>query len=126
MIVYKATNITNKKVYIGITTKTLEHRMKIHKRDSKKLGTYFYNAIRKYGFDNFKWEVIDTASSIDELHKKEIYYISKYNSFDNKDLGTILHLVGVACTRLQQMKESEEAKELRVAIIQCMVSLEHG
>lgn len=49
MIVYKATNTNNNKVYIGITTKTLEHRMKIHKKDSKRKDTYFYKAIRKHG-----------------------------------------------------------------------------
>lgn len=87
MIVYKATNKINNKVYIGITTKTLEHRMKIHLRDSKNKDTYFYRAIRKYGFDNFTWEIIDTASTVKELEEKEKYYISIYNSFDNKELG---------------------------------------
>lgn len=53
MIVYKATNKLNDKVYIGITTKTLRHRMSIHKKDAKVKNTYFYRAIRKYGFDNF-------------------------------------------------------------------------
>lgn len=87
MIVYKATNKINNKVYIGITTKTLEHRKSIHKKDSKTKNTYFYKAIRKHGFDNFKWEVIDTAQSIEELHEKEIAYIKQYESFDNKEKG---------------------------------------
>lgn len=87
MIVYKATNIINNKVYIGITTKTLEHRVSIHKKDSKVKNTYLYRAIRKYGFENFIWEEIDTANSIEELHEKEIFYIKKYDSFDNKEKG---------------------------------------
>ena len=87
MIVYKATNKINNKVYIGITTKTLEHRKSIHKKDSKTKNTYFYKAIRKHGFDNFEWEVIDTAQSIEELHEKEIAYIKQYESFDNKEKG---------------------------------------
>lgn len=87
MIVYKATNKINGKVYIGITTKTLKHRISIHKKDSKTKNTYFYKAIKKYGFDNFIWEEIDTASSIEELHDKEIYYIKHYDSFDNKEKG---------------------------------------
>jgi len=32
MIIYKATNLINGKIYIGMTTKDLEHRVKIHKR----------------------------------------------------------------------------------------------
>ena len=87
MIIYLATNILNNKKYIGITTKTLEHRMKIHKKDSVNKNTYFYRAIRKYGFENFKWEVIDTANTIDELHEKEKYYIALYDTFDNKNKG---------------------------------------
>ena len=71
MLIYKATNLINGKIYIGMTTKTLEHRVKVHKRDSQRLNTYFYQAIRKQGFDNFKWEVIDTAETMEELEEKE-------------------------------------------------------
>lgn len=87
MIVYKVTNKINGKVYIGITTKTLEHRKKIHIRDSKRMDTYFYRAIRKYGEENFEWEVIDTAETKEELSELEKYYIKLYDSFDNKDKG---------------------------------------
>lgn len=87
MIVYKATNIFNNKVYIGITTNTLAHRKAIHKRDSKSMNTYFYRAINKYGFNAFKWEIIDTASSLEELMEKEVYWIAKYGSFNDKTKG---------------------------------------
>lgn len=84
MLIYKATNIINGKVYIGQTTKTLEERKATHKKDSKHLNTFFYRAIRKYGWDAFKWEIIhDNIASEDELDELEIYYIKKYNSFDN-------------------------------------------
>lgn len=87
MIVYKATNKINGKVYIGITTHSLEHRKKIHIRDSKRIDTYFYRTIRKYGKDNFTWEVIDRAESKEELSELEKYYIKLYDSFDNKEKG---------------------------------------
>ena len=48
MLIYKATNLVNGKVYIGMTTKTLEHRAKVHKRDSQRLNTYFYQAIQAW------------------------------------------------------------------------------
>ena len=87
MIVYKVTNIINNKKYIGITTKTLEHRKKIHLRDSKSKNTYFYKAIKKYGEENFIWEEIDHAETIEELEELEKYYIKLYDTFDNKDKG---------------------------------------
>ncbi len=34
MIIYKATNLINDKIYIGLTTKSLEHRISVHKKDS--------------------------------------------------------------------------------------------
>ena len=56
----------NGKIYIGLTTKTLEERVKYHERDSLRMDTYFYRAIKKYGFDSFKWEIIDdSAKSMD-------------------------------------------------------------
>lgn len=89
MIIYKATNIINRKIYIGQTIKTLKIRLNQHKINAKLKSfnsNYFARAIRKYGFDNFEWEIIDTAESIEELNKKEIYWINFYNSID-RNLG---------------------------------------
>ena len=41
----------------------------------------FYRAIRKYGWDNLIWEIIDNASSEEELNCKEIYWIDYYNTY---------------------------------------------
>lgn len=88
MLIYKATNNINGKVYIGQTHKTLEERKMRHKHDSQKMDTYFYRAIRKYGWENFSWEVIeDNITTEEELNEKEKYYIKKYDSFDNKEKG---------------------------------------
>jgi DNA-binding CsgD family transcriptional regulator len=37
--------------------------------------------LRKYGEENFKWEIIDNAETQKELNEKEVYWISFYNSF---------------------------------------------
>lgn len=87
MIIYKATNKINGKVYIGQSHKTLEERMRRHKNDSKRQNSYFYRAIRKYGWENFSWEVIDTATTSEELNEKEVYWIQYYQSFDNREKG---------------------------------------
>ena len=55
-IIYKATNLINKKVYIGQTVKTLKERIYKHLCEGK--CPHFYRALKKYGKDNFEWEII--------------------------------------------------------------------
>lgn len=59
-VIYKAINLINGKCYIGKTTNKLYNRIAQHKHSAikRKDNSYFYNAIRKYNYDNFKWEVI--------------------------------------------------------------------
>lgn len=87
MIVYKATNITNGKAYIGITRFSLKKRMSSHKSASKKHNWTFYKAIRKYGWDAFKWEVLRTCESYEELKIAEIEEIKKHNTMHHGGCG---------------------------------------
>ena len=84
MIIYKVTNKVNGKIYIGQTIRTLEQRKWQH-LDCARNGvkTHFYNAIRKYGEENFVFEIIDEASSIVELNELERYYIAKFNCVED-------------------------------------------
>ena len=90
-VVYKITNNKNDKVYIGITTDSINRR----KSDqlSKAKNGYpgkLYNAIATYGAECFNWEQIDTAISKDELAQKEKNYILKFNAKEegfNSDSG---------------------------------------
>lgn len=83
MVVYKARNTMNDKIYIGITKQKLSTRLSQHKSDAKvnRYNQPFYNAINKYSWEAFTWEVIDTASSYSELQEKEVYWISFFNSY---------------------------------------------
>lgn len=85
MIIYKITNNITGEVYIGQTTKTLEHRKKQHiiMARNDKHNRYLYSAMNKYGIENFKFEEIDRANSLDELNCLETYYILKYDSMRN-------------------------------------------
>ncbi len=80
MIIYKATNKINQKVYIGKSIYNLSTRKSQHKYDSlnKRTNHYFCNALRKHGIDNFKWETIDTAKTEKELNLLEQLYIEEY------------------------------------------------
>ncbi len=82
MIIYKVTNLENNKVYIGKTKQLLHIRKKQHETSDK--DTYFNRALRKY--NKFDWDVIDIASSEQELNNLERYWITYYSSF-NKNLG---------------------------------------
>lgn len=80
--VYIITNIQNNKVYIGQTIRPVEYRFNRHINDAlnNKLDTHFARAIRKYGPQSFKLQVIDNAETQDELNKKEQYWIRFYDS----------------------------------------------
>lgn len=82
MIIYKATNKTTKKEYIGLTKNKLSKRKADHKRKAKlgKSKMAFHDAIRKYGFEDFDLEVIDSAETLEELNEKEIFWIKKLNT----------------------------------------------
>jgi len=80
-VVYCATNTINNKKYIGIDS-YWPKRISTHKYYAtvKCKNTIFYKAIRKYGWDNFKWEVIKECFSKEELCESEIYYIESKNT----------------------------------------------
>lgn len=86
MIIYKAKNIINNKVYIGASKySNLKIRQHGHLYDAfkrkKKKYTYFQRALRKHGEQNFIWEIIDTANNYKELMEKEKFWIKHHNSF---------------------------------------------
>lgn len=78
--IYKVTNKVNGKSYIGQTRYTVEFRWRQHQH--KKDNAYFHNAIKKYGIENF---IVETLEECDykDLDSKEIFYIAKYDTFNN-------------------------------------------
>jgi predicted GIY-YIG superfamily endonuclease len=56
-IVYKATNKINGKIYVG-KTYNFEKRKKEHIYDIDN-DIPFHRALKKYGIDNFEWEIIN-------------------------------------------------------------------
>lgn len=82
MIIYKATNLINNKVYIGLTIRSLARRKWHHLNDAKRHAykSMFHAAIRKYGEDSFDWKTIRLAKTINELKQLEIEEIAKHKS----------------------------------------------
>ena len=83
--IYKIYNTINDKLYIGKTVSTLEDRFNQHIRDSKKDRNEkrpLYNAMNKYGIECFFIELIEECP-LEELSKKESYWIGYYNTYEN-------------------------------------------
>ena len=76
--IYKITNLINNKIYIGLTTRTVEMRWKEHIRGTQ----YIDNAIKEFGKDNFTIETIEECED-DIADDREIYWIQYYDSYHN-------------------------------------------
>ena len=98
MIVYKITNIINSKVYIGITTCSLEYRWSKHITESKNIKNtkHLYKSMRKYGLENFSIEQIDSTNDFKKLGELEREYIKLYDS-QNPQKGYNLTAGGESC-----------------------------
>lgn len=83
--IYMHRNKINNKVYIGQTIQDCpQNRWKNGK--GYKTCYYFYNAIQKYGWDNFEHIILEQNENWtqEELNNKEQYYIAQYKSNEPK------------------------------------------
>lgn len=76
--VYKFTNNINSKVYIGVTN-DIKRRVRTHKL-CRGGNVRFHNAIKKYGFENFIFTILEECNSQEEAFITEITYIEYYKS----------------------------------------------
>lgn len=80
--IYKITNTINNKSYIGqsinIASRWAEHKRLSATKDQR----IIYRAIRKYGLENFTFEVLEECQE-EELNNREIYWINFFDSFEN-------------------------------------------
>ncbi len=89
--IYKITNNVNNKCYIG-ASKDIEKRFEEHKSQYNSVQNYnktLYRAFRKYGLNNFSFEIIE-ETSLENMFNREKYWINFYNSYKegyNETLG---------------------------------------
>lgn len=102
--------------YIYLITDTLHNKQYIGQRRGYKLDEQYYGSgriikdlIKKYGTNIFKREIIDYASSQEELSKKEIKYIEKYNTLYPNGYNLTLRLQAIDSYE-RDNKHSEESK----------------
>lgn len=75
--IYKFTNKINGMSYIGQSV-DVERRYKEHQNIGRE-DTLFHQALREFGFDNFKFEVIEECD-ICKLNDREMFYIFAYET----------------------------------------------
>jgi group I intron endonuclease len=81
MIIYRITNLINKKVYIGQTVQLIRKRWARHICNArKKINKPLYNAINKYGKENFIIEEIEKCQFYNQLNERERFWINFYKS----------------------------------------------
>ena len=112
-IIYKYTSPSNK-VYIGQTINEKNRKRQHRESALRGEGFYFHAAIRKYGYENFKYEIIFEIRNNDldytkkVLNDREKYFIALYES-TNREKGYNLCKGGDG---IVGHKMSEKQKEL--------------
>ena len=86
VLVYKITCISDGRVYVGITAKTVEIRWLQHIQHglSGRLNTPLYDAIREYGASGFRVECIGEAPTRKEAGLIEKQFIAEFECLDPK------------------------------------------
>ena len=82
--IYKIINNINQKIYIGKTSSTIEKRFKEHCNDSKKERCEkrpLYDAMNKYGIENFTVEKVEEVENDEIASEREIYWINKLRTY---------------------------------------------
>lgn len=109
-IIYCYTNKVNGKRYIGQTINP-DQRFNAHKSSafnskSQEYNSLIHQAFRKYGYENFIYEVLDEADTVEELNGLEVYYIAHYNT--QVPNGYNIEAGGLNCSR--PLKEETKVK----------------
>jgi group I intron endonuclease len=116
--VYRVTNMINSKVYYGQTISDPPIlRWKHHVREAtvKKSNIKFHLALRKYGVENFKFEIVSYASSREELDKLEASFIDPVLT-ENPDMTYNIKFGGSSRGTAELGKRISEGKLRAIAI----------
>ena len=114
-VVYVHQNKTNGKRYIGITNNTSKRWY--GKGKHYEGCPYFFNAIQKYGWDNFTHEIIERGLSIEEANEREQFYIAKYRSTEKEHGYNITTGGNCAPTMLGKHHSEETKRKMREAAL---------
>lgn len=101
MHIYTTTNLANGKIYGG----------QIVQKNSMNL----YNGMRKYVIENFVWQIIDTATCLDDLNAKEKHWLDFYQAesdvYDAREAGGNKLHFGESRFRMQESQKQAHGCE---------------
>ena len=109
--IYGIINLVNGKIYVGQTQRTLKERIAEHKHG----GLYVDKAIRKYGWENFRAEVIEECTTLEELDERERFWIAEFDCIYPKGYNRTAGgsgMVGFRHSKESVVKMSEIAKDV--------------
>jgi len=107
-VLYEHRNKINGKRYIGITNNTTKRWYGKGKHYEN--CSYFWNAIQKYGWDNFTHTILLSGLSLEEANRLEVEYISEYKT-QQKEFGYNLAAGGNNAPTMLGKHHSEETRE---------------
>ena len=122
--VYCFTNKVNNKKYIGSTIKEPHIRKNQHlynaRHENEKSNYPLYRAIKKYGEDNFNFEILFSGEcSENEIRKIEQNFILQYNSLSPNGYNQTLNTDNPSLdeTIIKKISETKRVNALRVVEI---------
>lgn len=85
--IYCITNLVNQKKYVGKTIYSITERFKEHCSDSKRERCEkrpLYDAMNKYGIENFIVEELEVVEDDNLLSEREIFWINELQTYGSK------------------------------------------
>ena len=81
--IYKITNNINDKIYVGRFLRTWRALLKRYRLEMEQVGDRpIVNALRKYGYENFTFEIIEEFQDVFDIfiNEREVYWIKTLNT----------------------------------------------
>lgn len=110
--------------YIYLTTNLINNKKYIGQHDGEEndsylgSGTYFLRAVKKYGKEKFKKEILEICDSQEKLDKAEREWIKKYNAVEDENFYNIAEggKGGNPCLGLTEDQEKERRRKISEAL----------
>lgn len=97
--IYLTTNLINNKKYIG------RHKTQVFDNYYKGSGHIIKEAIKKYGRENFKCEVLEWCETLEAAHEREHYWVKHFNAVEDP---TFYNLTEGGCGPLEVPEDVKE------------------